>query len=183
MCKCECECVTVCVFACVCLRACMRAGVCLFACLCAFVCVRACVRLRAEPDGRWRTSAGAARRSSAGAKRFVCSCVCLFVSVRRPSADPPPGIPLRRAAEPARLRPAAANTWRTHAALPGRSHGGRSGACNKPSTSARVPLSGSVDAALQPQAVQHHRMRMSHTRVTGLQLGPHTADSFEERWA
>jgi hypothetical protein len=62
-----------------------------------------------------------------------------------------------------------------------RSHGGRSGACHTPSTSARVPLSGSVDAALQPQTAQHHRMRMSHTRVTGLQLGPYTADSFEER--
>ena len=57
----------------------------------------------------------------AGAKRFGCVFVCLFVwfvSVRRPSADAPPGFPLRRAAEPARLEPAAAHKYSAHAALP-----------------------------------------------------------------
>jgi hypothetical protein len=62
-----------------------------------------------------------------------------------------------------------------------RSHGCRSGVCHTASNSARVPLSGSVDAALQPQTAQRHRMRMHHTRLTGLQLGPRTADSFKER--
>jgi hypothetical protein len=93
-----------------CMRACARACVLRTACACGPArsrCVAptsACsrgVRLRAEPDGRWRTSAGAARHSSAGRRRgrkAVCLFARLFVCVgaaaqRRSAAalSPPTG--------------------------------------------------------------------------------------------
>ena len=87
-------------------RAFVCAGACVYASACVSVCACVCVCLCARATfvhafvcmPTVMGAAGAAGHRSSGRRRMG-GCVCCFVSAWRPSADPPPGFPLRRAAE------------------------------------------------------------------------------------
>ncbi len=115
VCVCVCVCVCIRVRVCVCVRACVRLRVCVFECLCAYLC--ACVRVRACVCVPNLMDAGPVP-APCGGRKAECLFACLFVRLvyvgaaaqRRSAAGLSPPT--------ARLKPAAAHTWRTNAALP-----------------------------------------------------------------